>query len=450
MEQTPCIACLDFPAGLAPATLASLAEASLRFSDQVAVRPGESLFVELGRNRWLGSPEGFAARLLVLGRRFAGRSPVKLGLGPDAAVALALARWGRMGLELEALPLEALAAFAAPFGSDAEVDAKVAALLLGLGSLGLGTLGEFLALPAHSLGSRFGPNAALLAGRLRGDFGMAWPRFAPPATLEEVLDLRDPATYEGCGDLDSLRFHLKHALGLLCARLRGRGLRAGALLLELWEEERGRSGLKPRRLELKLSLPLGAPLELLKVLGEALEAQLGAKSLGAPLKGLRLRVTETAPGLSGQGHFFERHAEEVEAWNTLVDRLSQKLGPDQVFLADLARCYLPERAWTKTLLEPGAPRPPVAEPPDLGPRPTRLLNEPLPLLREGDRLGPLDDGRHWQAISWDGPERLDGAWWQRPFSRDYWKVATAEGAELWVFSKPGAPEGRLWLQGFFD
>ena len=468
----PCVACLDFPGGLPADRLQALAEASLRFSSQVAVRPGESLFVELGRNRWLGSIRGFSGRLELLGRRFAGRFPPRMGLGRDAAEALALARWGRGSLPLGSLPLEALTAYASPFGSDREVDAKLAEFCAVLKSLGVGRLDDFLALPPHSLGSRFGPNAALLAGRLWGNFSMAWPRFTPAPRLEEVLDLRNPATQDGCSSLDALRFHLKRGLTLLCARLRGRDLRAAALVLELQEEARGRPPIQARRLELRLSLPLGAPLELLKVLVEALEASLRGRGLAAPLAALRLRVTETAPALAAQGHFFERQAEVVEAWNTLVDRLAQRLGADQVFLVDLVRTYLPEHAWKKYLREPGAPRGaaasgissadkgpdgdlpmgkgPAEALPALGPRPFRLLPEPLPLRRSGEVLGPLDDGRHWQAIAWDGPERLDGEWWRRHFSRDYWRVATAEGTDLWVFSRPEAPEGRLWLQGFFD
>jgi protein ImuB len=450
--QYPCVACLDFPYGLPQDRLLALAEASLRFSSQVAVRPGESLFVELGRNRWLGSARGFAERLGALGRRFAPGAPPWMGLGRDAAEALALARWGRGQGPLEALPLEALTAYASPFGGDREVEAKLAELCAVLRSLGLSDLEGFLALPAQSLGSRFGPNAALLAGRLRGDFGMAWPRFRPAPKLEESLDLRDPATQDGCVSLDVLRFHMKRGLGLLCSRLRGRDLRAAALVLELKEESRSRADLQVRRLELRLSLPLGAPLELLKVLFEALEASLRGHGLAGPVVALRLRVTETAPALAAQRRFFERHEEEVEAWNTLVDRLAQRLGPDQVFLADLVRSYLPERAWKRCLREPGSARPPQEEgaPPSLGPRPSRLLPEPLVLARSGQALGPLADGRRWRAVSWDGPERLDGEWWQRHFSRDYWRVATDEGPDLWVFSRPQAPEGRFWLQGFFD
>jgi tetratricopeptide (TPR) repeat protein len=56
-------ACLYFPAGLPAPRLASLAEACLGFSSQIALRDGEAVLLETGRSRWLYSQASLGLRL---------------------------------------------------------------------------------------------------------------------------------------------------------------------------------------------------------------------------------------------------------------------------------------------------------------------------------------------------------------------------------------------------
>jgi protein ImuB len=436
-------ACIYFPAGLAQEKLSALAEACLRFSSQVALRPGSAVFVEVGRSRWLQQRASLEARLQWLGRRY---GPCRLALGRHAGEALALARWSAAGGP-EALPLDALQDYASPFVDDEDSAAEVAAMAAALRSLGLRSLGDFLALPEKSIGERFGADAALLRERVMGQSGMAWPRFETAPQMQESEEIRSLETMDACFNFEALFFDLKRICDRLCARLRGRALRASKLkLVLLLDLGRGRS--RPRELDLSLALPQGSPRELLKIIRERLEDDVRRLPLSSGVAGLRLELLESAPGPGSQSDFFDHHEKELEAWNSLVTRLSQKLGPDQVFLAEMVQRYLPERAWRRMLKEPE----PMAElaTPIMPERPSRLLPQPMPLLRDGEALLAPGRKRTWHARNWTGPERLSGEWWEENFARDYYRVSTDEGRDLWVYAREGEAQGSLWLQGYFD
>jgi hypothetical protein len=57
--------------------------------------------------------------------------------------------------------------------------------------------------------------------------------------------------------------------------------------------------------------------------------------------------------------------------------------------------------------------------------------------------------QRWLTKEWHGPERLSGEWWESGFSRDYYRVVTDQGLQLWVFFAPTEPP-ELKLHGYFD
>jgi protein ImuB len=336
--------------------------------------------------------------------------------------------------------LEALYDYASPFQSEPELEASLSPLIAALKDLGLENLGDLRRLKSPFLGARFGSDAALLLSRIEGDFAMAWPRFIPEEKLEESCNLFSPENPRGSENLESLSFSLKQVLDRTCARLRARGLRASALALRLNLEHRA-----PRSLNFNLALPQGSAMELLKVLRERLDSEFQMRPLAAPVASLKLEIIETAPGLGSQAHFFNNEETEREAWNSLITRLSQKLGPDQVFLAELVQCYLPEKAWRKIIKEAEPKESPVlpAPSPSLRPealaqpeRPSRLLSKPLPFKKPLKRLSGL--------------ERIEGGWWEDGYARDYFQAETEEGRRLWVYTQVASPQATTWVHGAFD
>jgi hypothetical protein len=448
MTPHPRVLCLYLPAAQGTQAQA-LAEACLRLSSQVALRGQEAVFVEVAHSRWvLGGGDAAKARVLSLARRL-GPEPHRLGWGNNAAEAWARARWGggTEGAELAALPMDALQAYASPFQEDPQSAEAVTALAGGFKALGLLRLGDLDRLPQRTLETRFGPQAAILRARFLGAWDMAWPAFQPPAQVEEWADTRDLATLEGVSEGETVLFHLKQCCDRLAARLAGRGKRASGLTLSLALKPYGRP-VQWREFDLRLPLPQGGALGLLRVLRERLQAEWQRRPLAAPVTTLKLKLTDTAPGLSAQRHLWEKKEDEAEAWAALVNRLRQRLGEDQVFLAELAARYLPEKAWTRVLREaPTGAGSGNGAPPPAVPRPTRLLEAAVPLLREGDLLLHTASRRRWKVAQWQGPERLNGEWWDKGFDRDYYKVTTDEGEGLWVYA---TPEGAYWWQGIFD
>src|SRR6185312_12543578 len=98
-----------------------------------------------------------------------------------------------------------------------------------------------------------------------------------------------------------------------------------------------------------------------------------------------------------------------------------KLGKERVFTAIPENRYLPEKAFSRALKRESRESPPWPA------RPTRLLAHPRPL---GPLVGKL------KAASLEGPERLSGEWWDSQyegFNRDYYRLKTVSGEELWVF-----------------
>lgn len=488
------VVCLYFPAAIPLSSLQSLGEACLRLSSQVALRGNEAVFIETGGSRLLYSEDSLRARLLALGLRFqtaengasAARSgtekrrsaplsaKLRLGWGAHAGEAWARAKYGQASENLEDWPLQALECYASPFSENEEVSRHMLALVKALRDLGVPDLGAFLRLPPGGWGERFGPNAAVLRERLEGRLTVGWPRFEPEERLGESQDLRDVETQSSGIPDEALSFHLKRLCDRVSARLRGRTLRAAALALELrFETVRGLLDAAPWVLELKLSRPVAEPSQLRKLMQERLETEARRRPLPRNLEGLGLAVTATAPGFSPQRDAFDRHEEAVEARDGLLARLAQKLGERGIFQAELVPRHSPERAWRRAqprpLGPPGAgPLRTEGQPKTEGlavspvPRPTRLARHPLLLARTGDWLlywAGAAKSRRWRTLDWLGPERIAGDWWrpeteglgEAPQARDYWRVGTAEGMDLWVFCRQGdeARSGALWLQGWW-
>jgi protein ImuB len=427
------ISCIFYPSGLEDRKLKALAEACLRFSPQVALRLGEAVFLETGGMRLIHEPQALALRLRRLAARY-GPSP-RLARGRHAAEALALARHG--AARVGDLPMRAMMDYASPFQRDAQAEEWVQPMAGALMALGMHSLGSLLRLPGKTLGARFGADAALLRERVQGRLGMAWPRFEPEQVMHEA------ERFEPEDDFERLCLQLRRLTLRLGARLRGRGLRAARLQLQLGFERGARASL-----ELRLSLPQSSPSAIYGLLREALDSKRRQGGLWQAVSGLDLGAPELAPGSGAQESLFDSRQREMEQWSSLVLRLRQRLGEDQVFLAELVQRYLPERAWKKMLGEARAPGGPAPA----QPRPSRLLPEPKKLFQESGHFVQMPEKRRWHASSWEGPERINGEWWADGFDRDYFRVATEEGPELWIYSQAGAPEGGggYWLHGYFD
>jgi protein ImuB len=140
----------------------------------------------------------------------------------------------------------------------------------------------------------------------------------------------------------------------------------------------------------------------------------------------------------------------------LVDRLGNRLGPDQVWRAAPRETYIPERAAERVRpLSPPAPKQWR-----LPPRPVRLFARPEPIdaiAGVGAGLGTAPSLFRWRAHLHrvrraEGPERLSPEWWRRDSdqaTRDYWRVEDEAGRRFWLFQKTDdrgqRTEGPVWF-----
>jgi protein ImuB len=448
----------------------ALAEACSRFTPKIALRGQEAIFLDISGCAGLFSEQGLFLRVQSLARRFA--LDVRMGIAEDAPTALAVARYSNRTVKnftRHLLPLEALFDYSSPFiqpsHQDKERVQRVLKIIELSRKLGLKNVGDFLALPVLSLASRFGREGVEIRARLEGRLEAAWPGFQIPEQIIESEDLEEMV------GLEPLLFILKQLVDRTMARLRGLGQRASVIRVEFKLEPW--SILQERIRSWKISFPLsqGSSVGVMPILQEKLNFDLGREPLGAPVQRIRFEVLEKIPGRSSQRDFFHQKEEDLEKWGALLSRLACKLGSENVFYAQAVDCYLPERSWARTLegrsLETKtftlkASQTPVfrlaaslsqdAEiPPAL--RPARILKEPEFLRLSGSYV-ICSNGKRWKTSNWMGPERISGEWWRDAglcgFERDYYRVTTESGEELWIFLDLQSDPPDFYLQGYFD
>lgn len=418
-----------------------------------------------------------SARAKALCRRF-GAEP-RIASGRDPAMALARARLGRVSsiepayysenpAEWARLPLEALQDYARPWDPDVDASRQTARMIELLQAMGLATVGDFLRLPERKLASRFGKEAILLAQRVRGSSQWTWPMFRPPERILEKIDLQDSETLGTCSSLESILFVLRASLDRMTARLRGRALRATRIRISLkLDREASRAAdsfsraslTRPlREWDLALPVPQGSSMGILPILRDRLAFDLDRQPLVRPATEIEIEVTETAPGQGAQRDFFNAREQEAESWDALVGRLSQKLGKSGAFVAEMVDRHFPEKAW-KPVLQGSFGSVVRALEPDLAPpRPSRILKTPEPVRIESDESQPetlpmlvhLERRKKWVILQVHGPEKLAAEWWDpQSKDRDYYRVLTSTGEELWIFTQSNL-DSNGFLHGYFD
>lgn len=191
-----------------------------------------------------------------------------------------------------------------------------------------------------------------------------------------------------------------------------------------------------------------------KYLEELIWLELDQRSLARPVVGIELAVTETAKLESRQYDLFEAGSQRYEyAWQQLAERLIGRLGMMAVTYPCFQPSILPEEAYRFV---------PISEKFDAGqPRLIAASHRPIQLFVYPSRLrveqsnGKRPPKQFWhestcyQVRNWWGPERIQTGWWQGTLhSRDYFRIETEEGYQLWIFRD--RQEERWYLHGWFD
>lgn len=289
-----------------------------------------------------------------------------------------------------------------------------AASIEALSGMGIRTLGQLLKLPRDGLRRRFGNELLQAIDRLLGEIPAGLHAYRPP----DVFDLRIELGHE-VENIAALVFPLRRMTGDLAAYLAGRDGGVQRFVLHL-EHREGRAT------EVKVGLL--SPERDAGMLFELARGRLEQVQLPEPVLGLRL-LARDLPGFvpAGRDLFDERPANALPI-EQLRERLRARLGDRAVYQLGSTTDPRPERA--QAVAESGAA---YAEP---HPRPTWLLDRPIPLRGPSPRLLA-------------GPERLETGWWDGAEAcRDYYVVETSLGQRAWAFCQPGEQSGWM-LQGWF-
>lgn len=401
---------------------------------------------------------------------------VRAGLADTTGAAWAAARFGT--------PRKAVTIILPPDEHpDALAPLPIAALRLppdtldALERLGLRRIADLAALPRAGLARRFGE---LPARRLDQALGEIDEPISPRAPAP-VWRLRT-AFPEALGREEDIAAAVRNLTEALCNRL-ARAER-GARRLELCLY---RVGGRVDTVEAGTSRPMRDPDHLMRLLKEQLDRLPEPPSMApdplsaaaeAMVETLTLAAVTSEPLQMAQTGLEGGRDRDPAALDQLVDRLSGRLGPDNVRRFAARESHLPERvqASTPALIGPKPGKPDKSDARAAWqaplPRPPRLLTRPEAV----EAVAPVPDdppvmfrwrGNLHRVTRAEGPERIAPEWWRTPDAaggstvldsdtRDYYRVEDDAGRRFWLYRdglydrQRSADEPPKWyLHGFF-
>ncbi|WP_313075053.1 DNA polymerase Y family protein [Melaminivora sp.] len=319
-----------------------------------------------------------------------------------------------------------------------------------LAQLGCRTWGELRGLPRAGLARRFGAaSLAALDQAWEPGAQAAWRWLRVPESFDLEVELPAPAE-----SAEALLWTGQRLLGALQDWLRAR--QQGVLALELrWHHNLRRSAGRDlpawQRLELRTAEPAQEMAHLRRLLAE----RLARYSLAAPADRLGLCSLQTAPlPQASRSLLLPGPGEQApgEAWHQLLERLAERLGPENLRQPVPCDDHRPERM--QRWLPAGEAAPAAPAPGGRGALlPGWLVRPPRPLaLQDGQ---PCLQGEPLRLLA--GPERLETGWWEEQAEdvkggqgglarRDYF-IARGRAGWVWVFRDQA--DGAWYLQGVY-
>ena len=415
---------------------------ALQFTPRVA-NVDEALLLELS-----GSLRLWGGRTSLLTLLFEGNpdlSRPRWSQGATALIALGLLRQKLLGRPLPSqareLPLDTLTA------AREHVDT--------LARSGCRTWGDLQALPRGGVSRRFG--AALLDAmdRATGARPERYPWLALPEVFDQKMEL--PALATSAPELllcaSRLLSHLQ-----LWLQMRQRGVLA--FELEWTLDLKRLDGVNLPALE-QLVIRTAQPTQDMTHLRKLVNENLDRARLGAPASHLRLRSLETIPWAGASESLLVEDKVKGGPLHQLVERLSARLGAQQVVMPQAVADHRPEHCqrWVPANQVPsaGAMRGRTRAPSSDAIHPPWLLPHPLRLAVQRDTpqyQGPL------RLLT--RPQRIEAGWWDEEGKglalRDYFIARSEKAGLVWIYrerpaSLPDAgsqpAQARWFLQGLY-
>lgn len=305
--------------------------------------------------------------------------------------------------------------------------------------LGIGTLGDLARLPRPAIVSRFGTVGSHAHRLASGEDRLLQPRPLPEELwVEERFE-------EPLADLEQAGFVGRALAGRLAAALQAAGVAAHRVEVEAVAA----SGVVRTR-TWRSADPLGE-----RELADRIRWQLRAWVEGGGVPGGLIRLRVVPFDVSGSGRqlaLTEDAASQAEVERALA-RAQTLVGPDAVLASRPQGGREPGEQvlwyrWGEDVPDPGLD--PAAPWPGRVPAPAPALvpSRPRPLEVEWDGGLPVRVrlGSRWEPVlSWAGPWRRTGRWWDGEQGADRYQLVTSAGALLCEVS-----DGSARLVGIYD
>ncbi|WP_299599002.1 DNA polymerase Y family protein [uncultured Microbulbifer sp.] len=282
---------------------------------------------------------------------------------------------------------------------------------------GIKRVSQLLAIPLSEVGARFGRSFIDYLARLNGTRPDPVPSYEPPAEFHCELFFPSPLD-----NSEQLLFPAGRLVRELCRQLQRRQLYSQRLCWVLDYGSRGN-----REVNVDISRPLLDPQRLIALT----KLQFERVELKEPVQALTLKCQQLQPIESHnlREDFFDEGNKQHESYQ-LIDKLKARLGHQALSGVTLTESYLPEQAWQNAdslTLQSKARKHQLT--PVNATRPNWLLPRPTPLQQRDHKL--FYDGE-LQLLQ--GPERIDGYWWQHHrHARDYYIARGGQGSLYWVY-----------------
>lgn len=346
-----------------------------------------------------------------------------------------------------------------------------------LASLGICTAGALAALEAEDVERRWGSDG-LRVWRLARGHDPRRPvlaRVESPRSVEAALP--SPATA-----VEPLLFLVRAGLDRLAGELARDGRSAASIALTLVLDDARSAlprGATPHSVTREVRMP--RPTARAAHLFDHCRALLERWPTGAPVSGVRVAITATAPASGEQGDLLSSAWRDAAAMDAALARLRAELGADGVVRPVARDEHRPDQAgaWVEMAegeMDGGRSTPPArrparrrmamavaeagaraAAPAGRAQRALRLMEKPeaveVEVEMKSDQETPC-------AVWWRGqrvairqsaePESLSGRWWDEgsAYRRDYW-LCESESGDLLLFVDH-ADGDRWYVQGWYD
>lgn len=316
-------------------------------------------------------------------------------------------------------------------------------------STGFHKLGDLLALPGPAIGKRYGLDFLKYLKQLSGEQADPQKNLELPPQFASTLHFNDAISSAAM-----LAFPMQRLLLALSGYLHGRQLHCQQIRWRLGLSPVGGIGATSTDLRLGFARPHNQLAHFLSLSRLQLEQQ----TLPGPVESLTLyadqlmaaeqKNTDLFGGLSA-----DNAADQQDDLLMVLDKLRTRLGENNVYGLGAVDSHIPEQAWTTAPLDkqrktqkarktqkPGAlsvknksfagnKKNPINKTSGNTPtRPRWLLAKPTPVQIHNQQLywqGPLE--------LLQGPERIEGNWWQNPVCRDYFIARHDSGALYWLY-----------------